>query len=79
MILKPSLGSLDVPQKIWARSVQPFCRLLDTNRQTDTKTDKPNLYIDRYITFLKSPIDTANSNMQKYFQNVKTKCVYKEN
>jgi len=39
---KPSLGSLNVPQKIWARSVQPFLRLLDTNRQTD----KPNLYID---------------------------------
>ena len=36
---KPSLGSLDVPQKIWARSVQPFWRLLDTNKQTD----KPNL------------------------------------
>jgi len=31
---KPSLGSLDVPQKIWIRSVQPFWRLLDTNRQT---------------------------------------------
>ena len=34
MIHKPSLGSPDVPQKIWARSVQPFWRLLDTNRQT---------------------------------------------
>ena len=45
---KPSLGSLDVPQKIWARSVQPFWRLLDTNNQTDRQTpkqtDKPNLY-----------------------------------
>ena len=38
IIHKPSLGSLDVPQKIWARSVQPFWRLLDTNRQTDIKT-----------------------------------------
>ena len=54
MIHKPSLKSLDVPQKIWARSVQPFWRLLDTNkqtnkqtnRQTDRQTDKPNLYID---------------------------------
>ena len=42
IIHKPSLGSLDVPQKIWAPSVQPFSRLLDTNKQTD----KPNLYID---------------------------------
>ena len=32
---KPSLGCLDVPQKIWARSVQPFWRLLDTNKQTN--------------------------------------------
>ena len=31
-----------MPQKIWARSVQPFWRLLDTNKQID----KPNLYID---------------------------------
>ena len=28
--------SRDVPQKNWARSVQPFCRLfLDTNKHTD--------------------------------------------
>ena len=50
MIHKLSLESLDVPQKIWARSVQPFWRLLDTNkqtdRQTDKQTDKPNLYIE---------------------------------
>ena len=50
IIHKPSLESRDVPQKIWARSVQPFWRLLDTNRQTnkqtDKQTDKPNLYID---------------------------------
>ena len=42
IIHKPSLGSRYVPQKIWARSVQPFERLLDTNKQTD----KPNLYIE---------------------------------
>jgi len=40
------MWSHDVPQKIWARSVQPFWRLLDTNKQTDKQTDKPNLYID---------------------------------
>jgi len=33
-IHKPSLWLRDVPQKIWARSVQPFWRLLDTNKQT---------------------------------------------
>ena len=40
----------DVPQKIWARSVQPFWRLLNTNKhhnkQKNKQTDKPNLYID---------------------------------
>ena len=56
IIHKPSLGSLDVPQKIWARSVQPFWRLLDTNRQTDRQTpkqtDKPNLYIDGLYKYI---------------------------
>ena len=32
---KPSMESGEVPHKIWARSVQPFWRLLDTNKQTD--------------------------------------------
>ena len=36
------MGSREVPYKIWARSVQPFQRLLDTNGQAD----KTNLYID---------------------------------
>ena len=53
IIHKPFLWSREVPQKIWARSVQPFWRLLDTNRQTDKQTDKPNLYID-------SPFDRNN-------------------
>ena len=35
------------PTKIWARSVQPFWRLLDTNKQTD----KPSLYIDKFANF----------------------------
>ena len=53
MIHKPSLEPLDVPQKIWARSVQPLRRLLYTNKQTDRQTDKPNLYIDvtQYILY----------------------------
>ena len=28
------------PKKNWAQSVQPFWRLLDTNKQTDIQTDK---------------------------------------
>ena len=35
IINKPSLGSCEVPHKIWARSVQPFGGLLETNKQTD--------------------------------------------
>ena len=50
MIHKPSLESLDGPQKIWGWSVQPFWRLLDTNKQTDKQTDKPNLYIDKRLS-----------------------------
>ena len=42
---KPSLRPREVPHKIWAWSVQPFWRLLDTNKQTPTM-DKLNLYID---------------------------------
>ena len=42
--------------KIWARSVQPFWRLLDTNKQTNKQsnkqTDKSNLYIDESSYFL---------------------------
>ena len=49
IIHKPSLGSREFPQKIWARSVQPFGRLLDTNRETNKQTDKPNLYIDEAL------------------------------
>ena len=43
------------PTKIWARSVQPFWRLLDANKQTDRQTNKPNLYID----YLRSNRDTS--------------------
>ena len=45
-ILAANFGNFDhsckVTHKIWAWSVQPFWRLLDTNKQTD----KQNLYID---------------------------------
>ena len=41
LVHKPSY---EIPHKIWARSMQPFWRLLDTNKQTD----KTNLYIIDY-------------------------------
>ena len=41
IIHKPFLWSRDVPQKIWARSVQPF-----GYKQTNRHHDKPNLLID---------------------------------
>ena len=40
IIHKPSMWSRDVPQKIWAWSVQPFWRLLDTNKQTNGQTSQ---------------------------------------
>ena len=39
IIHKPSLGLGEVPQQIWARSVQPFSHLLDTNKQTDAQAE----------------------------------------
>ena len=72
MIHKPSLWSRDVPQKIWARSVQPFWRLLETNKQTNKQTpkqtDKPNLYIDK----LKGPALPVKKNIgkNKYWKKI---------
>ena len=40
IIHNSSAGSREIPQKIWARSVQPFWRLLDTNKQTNKQTDR---------------------------------------
>ena len=34
----PSMGSREVLQKMWFHSVQPFWRLLDTNKQTVKKS-----------------------------------------
>ena len=65
IIHKPSLGSLDVPQKIWARSVQPFWRLLDSNRQTDKQTDKPNLYIE--VKLILQMFQLGSENPRKNF------------
>ena len=35
---------------MWARSVQPFGRLLDTNKK-EAQTDKQSIYIDIDIDF----------------------------
>ena len=56
IIHEPSLGSLDVPQKIWARSVQPFWRLLDTNRQTPLCSPNINKQI----------VNIADENLSDY-------------
>jgi len=45
---KPSLGSLDVSQKIWARSVQPFdVYWIQTVKQTDKQTNRQAKFIYR--------------------------------
>ena len=65
-IHKPSLGSCEVPHKIWARSVQPFWRLLDSNR-SDRQTARQAKYIevDRRLNFWPSenhkPINSEDS------------------
>ena len=46
--VKPSQGSREVLNKIWARSVQSFWRLLDTHRQID-KTDRQAKYFYSYF------------------------------
>ena len=45
IIQKPSQRSYEVPHKIWAQSVQPFWRLLDTN---DRQTPRQAKYIYKY-------------------------------
>ena len=38
---EPSLGSREVSPKSWARSIQPFWRSLDTNKQTNLNKPTP--------------------------------------
>jgi len=61
IIHKPSLGSREVPHKIWARSVQPFWRLLDTNKQTR------KVYIYKLVILVKL---FALRQQLKYWNNV---------
>ena len=49
-IHNPSLRSCEVPNKIWAESVQPFWRLLDTKGKTDRKAMWT--YIDTHYTWI---------------------------
>jgi len=46
---------LHIRYKIWARSVQSFWHLLDTNPQTDRKSDKQSKNIDRRYNVDKRP------------------------
>ena len=45
-----ALGSCEVPHKIWVRSVQPFCRLLNKNGQTNKQSPRQtkNMFRRRY-------------------------------
>ena len=56
IIHKTSVGFCEVPQKIWAGSVQPFGRLLDTNKQTPNRKAR---FIDIYLKNLPLKIDFA--------------------
>ena len=50
MFHKHSLGSCEVPHKIWDRSVQPFCRLLIlTYNLTNRHPDNQIIYVDDTI------------------------------
>ena len=45
-----ALGSCEVPHKIWVGLVQPFCRLLNKNGQTNKQTPRQakNMFRRRY-------------------------------
>ena len=46
IVHKHSLGSCEVPQKSWARSVQPFWLLLDTKKPDRQTNRQASIYID---------------------------------
>ena len=68
----PFLGSGGVPHKIWAGSVQPFGRLLDTNsknRQTDRQDRHAKyIYIDvcMYIYYIPFHQTLVNCDFHQY-------------
>ena len=50
IIYKPSLGTCEVPHKIWARSVKSFFLFLEkTDRQTNRQAKYRLLILNRYI------------------------------
>ena len=61
IIHKPFLGPREVPQKMWARSVQPFWRLLDTNEQTGKQTPRQAKYKNTKLLRALSSIFYFNS------------------
>ena len=63
MIHKPSLESLDVPQKIWIWSVQPFWRLLDTNKQTPRQAKFLDKYTHNQIYIIQQHFVYININI----------------
>ena len=57
-----SLGSCEVPYKIWARSVQSFCRLLGKNKQTGIQTSKAYIRIhDQFTRFNRNKTKTSQT------------------
>ena len=67
-----------MPQKIWTRSVQPLdVYWIQTNRQPDKQTDKPNLYIDRDTE--KQKMAKAEKSKRKALQHFKVDPVLKIN
>ena len=57
------MGSRDVLHKIWAWSVQPFWRLLDTNKQTNEQTDRQAKFIYRWLIYKKRYISCHLYNL----------------
>ena len=69
---KPSLGSCELPQKMWARSVHPFWRLLDTNGQTDSRTSK--VFIYRFSMLGSLSIEYIYSMLGSFSVNIYSLC-----
>ena len=61
-------------KKIWARSVQPFWRLLDTNKQTNRQTNRQAKFIYRFVSSVKQKLNwrySGWSTLCKYFLELK--------
>ena len=78
IIHKASLGSREVPQKIWARLVQSFWRLLDTNRQAKYIYTYIYLYICLGIRLVTEREEEAKKSkrISTHFQTKGIKNIY---